>query len=312
MVTIPEVNNRATSQSQKPQSFIKSRKRREDAFFAYLFIFPFIIFFIAIFLVPAVSSLYLSFTRYAGYGQVTWLGFQNYVATLRYPAFWREVRNVLFYWIAHLVPMMSIAFGLALLINSKMIRGKNIFKPIIFMPQLVTTVTAGLIFQNFFGTQYGILNNLLNITVHWLDNPDLARWTVVALIIWRATGWWVVIYLAGLTAINPEVIEAAIIDGGNTWQRLVYVIVPFMRNTFLFAAVIDAIGSFRIYTEVAVLLPGNVANMSPELAPVLTLVTNNISNARFGVSAAVGWLLFLMIAVVSWLQFRVLREEKVD
>ncbi|MDD5367829.1 MAG: sugar ABC transporter permease [Anaerolineaceae bacterium] len=296
----------------KKKFFLSSRKKREDALVAYVFISPFILFFIAIFLVPAINSLYLSFTRYPGYGQATWIGLQNYIATLKYPTFWKEIRNILFYWVAHLIPMMSIAFGLALLVNSKLIRGKNIFKPIIFMPQLVMTVTAGLIFQNFFGTQYGILNNLLGITVHWLDNADLARWTVVALIIWRATGWWVIIYLAGLTAINPEIIEAGVVDGGNAWQRLIYIIIPLMRNTFLFAAVIDAIGSFRIYTEVTVLLPGSVANISPELAPVLTLVTNNISNARFGVAAATGWLLFLMIAVVSWLQFRILREDNGD
>jgi len=281
-----------------------------DKFSPYLFISPFLIFFLVFFLGPSVYSFALSFYKYAGYGSAQFVGLRNYIAILLYPTFWMEIRNVVFYWIAHAVPMMAIAFFLALLINSKVVPLKRFFKPVLFVPQLIATVAAGLLFQNFFGTQYGILNSLLGLEIPWLQDMVLAKWTTVFMLIWRGTGYWIVIFLAGMTSINPEMNEAAIVDGANTWQRLILITIPLMRNTFLFAFVVDAIVTLRLFTEPNIL--GGRAGMlaPPEMAPVLNLVVQNLQHAQFGRSSAVGWLLFILIAVVSLVQFRLLQDKE--
>ena len=251
----------------------------------YLFISPFLLFFVVLFLGPSFYSLYLSFFRYAGYGESTWVGLQNYVAILKYPVFWTEIKNILFYWIAHAIPMMALAFGLAVLVNSKLVRYKNFFKPLIFIPQIIATVVAALFFQNFFGTQYGILNRILGVEIPWLSDMTLARWVVVLLLIWRGLGYWFVIFLAGLTSINPEVMEAGTVDGARTWQRLIYLTIPLMRNSFLFAFVVDGIVTLRLFAEPNVLAGKAGALASVEMAPVLNLVIENIRSARFGMAS---------------------------
>jgi len=297
--------------SEKKRRARRARSRRwGDAVAPYLFIAPFILAFILFFLGPALYALVVSFFRYKGYGKTTWVGIGNYRNMLKYKTFWTELRNVGFYWIAHAVPMMPASFLLAVLINSKIVLHKHIFKPIIYMPQVVAAVASALLFQNFFGTKYGILNMLLGVEIPWLTDPHLARWAVVVLLIWRGTGYWFVIYLAGLTSINEEVMEAAIVDGANAWQRLVRITIPLMRDSFLFAFVVDAIVSLRLFAEPNVLAgkPGTLASVW--MAPVVNLLVEGVRSARFGQAAAVGWLLFIVIAVISWIQFRLLQRQE--
>jgi len=290
----------------------RKRWRLANALVPYLFIAPFIISFILLFLGPALYALVLSFFKYKGYGGATWMGLTNYWNMLNYKVFWREMKNVLFYWFAHTIPMMTLAFLLAVLVNSKLVIQKRLFKPIIYMPQVVAGVAAAMLFRNFFGTKYGILNTLLGLEIPWLTDMKLARWAVVSLLVWRSTGYWFVIYLAGLTTISEEVLEAAIVDGANAWQRIIRVTIPLMRNSFVYAFVVDAIVTLRLFAEPNVLggKPGTLAAVG--MAPVLNLLVENVRSARFGQAAAVGWLLFIVIATVSWVQFRILqgREER--
>ena len=291
---------------------VRPRKRRRwgDILAPYLFILPFILAFLFFFVGPATYALVVSFFKYKGYGSATFVGLKNYQNMLSYGVFRTELRNVFFYWIAHAVPMMLIAFLLAVLVYSKVIVHKRLFKPIIYMPQIVSTVAAALLFQNFFGTKYGILNSLLGVEIPWLTNMTLARWAVVVVLVWRGAGYWFVVFLAGLTNISDEVMEAAIVDGANAWQRLVRITVPLMRNSFLFAFVVDGIVTLRLFTEPNVLggKPGTLAAVG--MAPVLNLLVESIRSARFGQAAAVGWLLFIVIAIVSFVQFRLLRGKE--
>jgi ABC-type sugar transport system permease subunit len=161
-----------------------------------------------------------------------------------------------------------------------------------------------------FGTKYGVINTLIGAEIPWLQDYSLTRWVVVLLMVWRGIGWWFVIYLAGLTAINPEVEEAATMDGASNWQRLRYIIIPLMRNTFLFAFVIDAISSLRLFAEPNVLVGTGGALAPNEVAPVVNLLLTNLRGGRFGASAAVGWILFVLTVTVSLLQFRVFRRKE--
>lgn len=292
-----------------PSKAIQPRKRQRhwnDILAPYLFVSPFLLSFVLLFLGPALYALVLSFFKYRGYGTATFVGLQNYTTILNYNVFWIELGNVLFYWVAHTIPMMVIAFLLAVLVDSKLVIHKRLFKPLIFMPQIVASVAAALLFQNFFGTHYGILNSLFGLEIPWLTDMSIARWPVVVLLIWRGAGYWFVIFLAGLSTIDPEVMEAAKVDGASAWQRLLHITIPLMKNSFIFAFVVDAIVSLRLFAEPNV-LGGRAGTLAPVgMAPVLNLLVENIRTARFGQAAAVGWLIFILIAGVTWVQFRVL------
>ncbi|MDI9547698.1 MAG: sugar ABC transporter permease [Chloroflexota bacterium] len=305
-----DTNNAAELSARRATVVAGKRKIRwGDALAPYLFISPFILAWLTLFIGPAIYSLILSFYRYKGYGTATFLGFQNYRSILTYHVFWTMLGNTIFYWLAHVIPLMVFAFLLAVLVRSKLVRWKSFFKPVIFLPNVIAVVASALVFQSLFGTQYGVLNSLLGAQIPWLQDPKLTRYVVVLLLVWRGVGWWFVIFLAGLTAINTEVEEAALVDGASAWQQMRHITLPLMRNTFLFAFVMDAISSFRLFTEVNVLV-GTGGGLAPvAVAPILNLLLSNLRGAQFGMSAAVGWILFVLVVAVTYIQFRLFQES---
>jgi len=136
-----------------------------DVLAPYIFIAPFLIFFVIMFVVPSIYSFGLSFFRYKGYGEGRFIGLDNYIAILSYHVFWTELGNTIFYWLAHLLPLMIGAFLLAILIRSKLIKGQAFFKPIIFLPNIITIVAAALVYQSLFSTRYGVINTLSGIQI---------------------------------------------------------------------------------------------------------------------------------------------------
>ena len=287
-----------------------ARSKRHEKMVPYLFIAPFLISFAVFFVFPAGYSLVLSFFKYKGYGKATFVGLNNYHSLLHYSAFWKAIGNTLFYFLVHLLPVMGFAFLFAVLLQSERIgKIRNVFKPILFLPQVVPVMASVLTFRVIFSTYTGAINQVFGLTVSWLDDPNIMRWTVVAYSVWRSTGWFMIIYLAGLTTINPSLYEAAILDGATSAQRIFYITIPMMRSIFLFAFIMDAISSFKVYTEVNVLLAG-VGNAPTHAAPIMNLVTTNMKNGNFGMSSAAGWLLFLMILVISLVELLLMREKE--
>lgn len=288
-------------------SYPKPRIRWRDVLAPYVFISPFLVFFVVMFVAPSIYSFGLSFFRYKGYGDARFVGIDNYVSILTYHVFWTELANTTFYWLAHVIPLLIGAFLLAVLIRSKLIKGQSFFKPIIFLPNIISTVAAALVYQSLFSTRYGVINTLIGVQVPWLQDDDLTKWVVVFLLIWRNLGWWMIVYLAGLSSINPELEEAATVDGASAPQRLLYIVIPLMRNIFLLAFVIDAIGSFRLFVEPNVVV-NRASGASPEVAPILNLLISNLNNGSFGSAAAVGWILFVIIIIVAAVQFRIFQK----
>lgn len=287
-----------------------ARSKRHEKMVPYLFIAPFLISFAVFFVFPAGYSLVLSFFKYKGYGKATFVGLNNYHSLLHYSAFWKAIGNTLFYFLVHLLPVMGFAFLFAVLLQSERIgKIRSVFKPVLFLPQVVPVMASVLTFRVIFSTYTGAINQVFGLTVSWLDDPNIMRWTVVAYSVWRSTGWFMIIYLAGLTTINPSLYEAAILDGATSAQRIFYITIPMMRSIFLFAFIMDAISSFKVYTEVNVLLAG-VGNAPTHAAPIMNLVTTNMKNGNFGMSSAAGWLLFLMILVISLVELLLMREKE--
>jgi len=287
-----------------------ARERNRDGAVPYLFILPFLLSFLVFFAFPAGYSLALSFFNYKGYGVATFVGLGNYQALLNYSGFWKAIGNTLFYFLTHLVPVMGGAFLFALLLQDQSLgRWQKVFKPVLFLPQVIPVMAAALTFRIIFATNTGAVNQLFGSSVRWLEDPSVMRWTVVVLGVWRSIGWFMIVFLAGLTTINPSLYEAAILDGATMWQRTLRVTIPLMSPIFLFAFIMDAISSFKIYTEVNVLIAG-ISNAPTDAAPIMNIITTNMGSGSFGKASAAGWLLFLMILVVSAVELALMRDRE--
>ncbi len=289
--------------SQGSISPARRRAARRDGAVPYLFISPFLLSFLAFFLFPAVYSFALSFYRYKGFGKARFVGVSNYLNLLRYGTMWSCLLNTLTYFVLSFVPVMIIAFGLALVVRSERIRKyQRIYKPIVFLPQVCAVVAASLVFRVIFSGSVGVINQLLGTQIPFLHDTALMKWPIVSMLVWRSTGWFFVIYLAGLTTVSEEVEEAAVIDGANAWQRTFRVTIPMMRPIFMFAFITSAIGSLKIYTEPNLISGPDGAPL--QIAPYVDLIVTSINGGNFGMAAATGWFLFLIIAALTMAQVR--------
>jgi len=288
---------------------MKMKKHQFERLVPFIFIAPFLLSFLIFFAVPSISSIILSFFRYRGYGNATWIGLHNYVALVQSPNFWESLGNTAFYWLAPIIPLIFGSFLLAVLVRSKMSRWPSVIKPLFFVPQIMAPVAAALVWRVLLSGN-GALNTILHINVGWLTDPSAVRWSVVILLLWRGFGWYFVVFLSGLTSVSDELLEAAEVDGATAWQRIIHIIVPIMRPIFLFAVVIDTIGAMQLFTEPNLLIgsASSVVGAPPTAAPIMNQVIGNIVGGQFGLASAVGWLIFIASGILSVVQFRLFRE----
>ena len=288
----------------------KVKERKEHLrILPYLYISPFLIAFIAFFIIPALYSLFLSFQDYQGFGDMHFVGFSNYKMLVFYSGFWKSVGNTFFYFFAHLIPVMAGGFLAAVGLSSKLAKSvRKFYKPLFFLPQIVPVIATALIFQIMFSTNSGAINQIFGLKTDWLDNAGMFRWIVVLLVVWRSFGWFMVIFLSGLTTISDDLYEAASIDGASGFQQMMKITIPLMRPFFLFSFIMDAISSFKLFTEPNLLSSSQKATI--DTAPMMNMITDNLKSGSFGVASASGWLLFVLILVVSLVELLLLRNKE--
>jgi ABC-type sugar transport system permease subunit len=222
---------------------------------------------------------------------------------------WRTLLNTFFYFIGSFIPVTIIAFTAAILVRAKPVRHfQNIYKPMIFLPQVCAVVASSLCFKIIFGERVGVFSQLLGKSIPFLSDLSLMRWSVVALITWRAIGWYFIIYLSGLTTINEDILEAATIDGTNALQTLWLITIPLMKPIFMLAFITNAIGSLKIYIEPNLLLAGNY-DPPMQAAPYINIILNSMNGGQFGMASASGWILVLVIFALTLIQLRLFKDD---
>lgn len=261
----------------------------------YLLISPFILSFLILFVFPAGYSLVLSFFNYRGYGVAKFIGLDNFISLIKYAAFWKELGNTVFYFLLHIIPSIGLGFAFALILSSKYAKDvSKVFKPIIFLPQVIPVSAIALVFRVILQKNTGVINQMFGLSIPWLDDPVIFKYCVVFLDCWRGVGWFMVIFLAGLTTISPDIYEAATLDGASGFNQIFKITVPLMKPTFIFAFLMDAITSFKTYTSVNILYSG-AAEANTDVAPIMNQITSNLKGGQYGKAAAAGWILFILI-----------------
>jgi ABC-type sugar transport system permease subunit len=276
----------------------------------YLFVAPFMASFLVLFAAPALYSVVLSLYRYRGYGTATFVGAENYVRLLSYHQFWSSFLNTVIYWIGSAVVTIAVSFTLAALVSAGVRRGQRLYKPLIYVPHVMAIVAASLVFQSIFAPESGVINTLLGAHLAWNQDPLLGRTAVIVLRSWQSVGFFFVIFLAGLTTINPELYEAARVDGARAWHNLRFITLPLLRPTILFAVVIASIYSIRMFAEPNLLFSNNEA--PAEFQPIMNQLYQNLRSGQFGNAAAAAWLIFIPVVAVAFMQFRLLRGDPTE
>lgn len=261
-------------------------------------------------LYPLLHSFYLSFTRYSTLSnETTWIGLGNYQHLLHDEVFWAALRNTLIF-VVGTIPFTTIfALLLAVMLNRK-IAWRGLYRAGYFIPSVTSIVVLSLIFTNLYARD-GYLNMLLSMvgmsgpSDGWLQNTSTALPAIMAMDVWIAIGYYVVLFLAALQTIPAELYEAADIDGASAWTQFTRVTLPGLRPMILFVVVINTIRSFQVFTEVYVMTKGGPLNSTTTL--VYEVFENAFDRAdMMGYASAIAYVAFLLILAVSLVQFRLL------
>jgi lactose/L-arabinose transport system permease protein len=274
----------------------------------YVFVSPFYIFFAIFSLYPILFSVYLSFSQWNGRGPITPVGLDNYALLLKDKVFWQSMLNGVILFFMYVPPMTLLALVLAVILNSKRVRGFRVFRTLIFLPYITNMVAAGFTFRLLLDQKYGLFNIMLNSigigSVPWLESVGGARISLALLIVWAWLGYNMVIMLAGLQTIPRELTEAALIDGASPVQAFMYVTIPLMRPVITFAVVLSTMGSFGLFTEVYTLTNPPGGPMNATITPIISIFNQAFGNFRFGYASAMSYVYFAVIFVLTLLQVR--------
>ncbi len=296
-----------------PMSKSKTRVKRlrAEQVAPYLFVAPFIVLFLIFGAYPLVKSIILSLYITNGPADEVFVGAENYRFLLTDPNFWKAVRNTAVYTFWSLVLQIPLGLGLAILLNSPWVRGRNFLRLAFFSPNLVGQVFVGVLFSVLFVPQYGLVNKALHATIgtpldmRWLAEPHLVMPALVMTSLWMYVGFQMVYFLAGLQSVDKELYEAARIDGANSWQQFLNVTLPGIRHVLVFVVLVSTIGSFQLFELPWVMLGRGPGPDSAGLTIIMYLYLNGYVSGDLGYASAVGWTLALGLLVISLIQLRV-------
>ncbi|MFJ5954347.1 carbohydrate ABC transporter permease [Paenarthrobacter sp. NPDC092416] len=279
---------------------------------ALFFIAPAMVGLILFYLVPTIRGIYLSFTEYSILGDPEWIGARNYERIAKDPLFWNALGVTSEYVVINIVLQTALALGLAILMHrvakSTLIRGA------LLMPYLMANVIAALLWFWMLDYQIGIINQI----IEWTGLPRVAffgseQWAIPtqALInTWRHMGYTALLIFAGLQAIPNSVYEAASIDGSRAVSTFWRITLPLLRPVLVLVLVVTVIGSFQVFDTVAVTTAGGPVNATRVLQ--FYIYQRAFNEQDFGYGSALAVILFLILAIVAFIQMKFLRGNQSD
>jgi len=256
-------------------------------------------------------AIVMSFFRWEGLtGTTEFIGLENYAHLSSEMRFWVSVKNTIIYLTVYNVLMILLAIGLALLLNSSLTKFRSFFRSIIFLPVTFSFVAIALTFSIIYHFDYGIINLILKSLnlqkVGWLIDPNLALYSLSFIRVWRNTGYYMIILIAGLQSIPEELYEAAKVDGAGALQRTLHITFPLWRGMILVALVMSTIWSFQVFAEPWIMLKGGPADAT--LTTAIYIYQQAFGAWNFGLAGAAAVINAIIVSVVSALQFKFLRR----
>lgn len=304
-----------------PRSLRRRWPRVPTRWAPYLLISPFLVLFAVFGVFPLVFSLYLSFQSWeptSGLGTWEFVGLSNFAFALQDDWFWKSLKNTLWLAVASGVPQHLVAIPLAAFIHQSVRRLRDALVGAYFLPYITSTVAIAILFGALFSTDYGLINAALHQAfgmahIDWLNRPEWLKPAIALIIFWRYLGFNLVLYLAALQTIPKDLYEAATLDGANRWQQFVHITLPGLKPMIFFGVTLSVIGGLQLFEEPYILTGGSGRPVGgPDQAGMtsaLYLYRMAFDFNDFGGASAMSWLLFIVVAALTWATNRVFRQK---
>jgi len=252
------------------ERFARWRRRHREPIEAWLILTPILLYYSTFFIFPVVANIFVSFSRWAGvYDRPSWVGLGNYRAYLKSP-YPLTLFNTVFFTIVILALQTTVAFFIAVLLNEQVF-GRGLYRALWYIPTLTSAAITAQVFFVFISPYAGVLNAVLEAlkrpVVIWTLEPGWMRFFVVGFSVWRGVGTPVVLFLAALQGIHPEIYEAAMVDGADYWRLLRYITVPLLRPMVIFILITGTIAGFQIFETVMLMTAGGQYSVASSGGP---------------------------------------------
>lgn len=285
----------------------QSNINKNDGLTALIFILPAVLGTLIFIVIPVIFSFSLSFVDWDLLSPMKFVGLPNFKDVLTDSTFVQVLINTFVFAIASSVFAVIIPLVLACILNTK-IRGSNFYKTAYFLPFITPMIVIAIVWQWVFDPNIGLLNQILHTHIKWLYDVRFAMPALIAVSVWKLIGYNMIIFLSGLSTINQEVLEAAKIDGANSWQMFKNVTVPLLSPTIFFVIVITSISSFQVFDLIYVMTQGGPDNSTMVL--VYSIYKYAFEYFDVGKASAIAYILFAIIFVLVLCQWK-LRKKMV-
>lgn len=272
----------------------------------YLYILPNFIGFFIFMAIPIIMGFVISLTDYNGFNQMNFIGFDNYLNMFKDEYFRISLWNNILYTLVTVPGTIIVALLLALAVN-KGIKGSKIFRTMFFLPNITSMVAVGIVWAMIFNPYTGPINNFLrSIGIEtppmWLNSSSMALPTIMVVSIWKQAGYYMIILLAGLQAIPKHLYEAASIDGASSITKFFKVTLPMLSPTMFMVLILNIISSFQVFDLINIMTGGGPGRSTNVL--VYRIYQEGFQNLRFGYASAMAYFLFLIVLIITLIQFR--------
>jgi lactose/L-arabinose transport system permease protein len=291
----------------------KSRIGRAEQRNGWLFIAPTLVLLGLFMVYPIVWSLWMSFQTGRGMNH-SFGGFTNIIRLTQDPVFLRALTNTGIFLVVQVPIMIVLALLFAAALNNPKLRFRGFFRTAIFLPCVTSLVAYSILFKSMFASD-GVINDLaimlhlMDAPISWLGDPFWARTVIILAITWRWTGYNMIFYLAAMQNIDKSIYEAARIDGVPGWARFRYITLPMLKPVILFTTVISTIGTLQLFDEVNNITTGGPSDSTLTLSLYIYNLTFKFMPS-LGYAATVSYVIVILVAVLSFLQFLVAKDRK--
>ncbi|NLW19760.1 MAG: sugar ABC transporter permease [Clostridiales bacterium] len=288
----------------RPRGGLDKRTARKG----WLFILPAVLLILALSFYPMIQAFLLSLQKGSG-NNLSYGGLSNYQRLPRDATYVAALGNTFYYLIIQVPIMLLLALILAVMLNDSKLMGRGIYRTLIFLPCATSLVSCSMIFLQLFSNN-GLLNNLfmrwgwVSEPIPFLTNAVYARLVIIVTMLWRWTGYNMVFYLAGLQSIDHQIYEAARIDGASVMQQFAKITVPLLRPIILFTTVLSTNGTLQLFDEVRIMTAGGPGVGTATLSWHIYRSTFE-QVPRFGYATAMAFTIFVMVAVLAFIQMKV-------
>ncbi len=276
-------------------------------------LFPTLLVYSIFIVIPVFIAIYYSFTDYSGLGKANFVGVKNYINMFGDKLFLIALRNTLVVLACSAVFLLAGSFLVALLMNVSF-RGNAFFKMVVFAPYVIAPIIIGIIWGYILNPNYGLLNNVLRsigldaLAIQWIGGTKWSPLALAMVFTWQVLGFHATIFLSGIKTIPGDIYEACAIDGANGLQKLFYVTIPMLKETFIINIVLIVTGVFKIYELVYQMTGGGPAHQSELLTSYMYFTV--FSSRRYGYGMAIAVVILALSIIGSFAYIKITTQKQ--